>query len=56
MPSAASAVEPRREAVLKTELANMAELVEMSGTAFRSREMEIIQEAGLALLGDMKVS
>jgi hypothetical protein len=33
----------------------MVELVEMSGTAFRSREMEIILEAGLAVIRHMKV-
>jgi hypothetical protein len=40
---------------LRTELRNMVELVEMSGTAFRSREMEIILEAGLAVIRHMKV-
>ncbi len=40
---------------LRTELRNMLELVEMSGTAFRSREMEIILEAGLATIRHMKV-
>jgi hypothetical protein len=40
---------------LRTELRNMVELVEMSGTAFRSREMEIILEAGLAVVRHMKV-
>ncbi len=40
---------------LRNELRNMVELVEMSGTAFRSREMEIILEAGLAVVRHMKV-
>lgn len=54
--NSSSRLTPEKELVLvRTELENMAELVEMSGAAFRSREMELIQETGLAALHLIKV-
>ncbi len=54
--NSSSRLTPEKELVLvRTELENMAELVEMSGAAFRSREMEVIQETGLAALHLIKV-
>jgi hypothetical protein len=40
---------------LDTELSNVVELIQMSGEAFRTREMEIILDAALATLHYCKV-